>query len=93
MGDIPSDLDQDIWSSFETSRDVERGTVVHSGFARNGLRSHVLLAACGAEGIAYERAGRGLFTVELLKVFEEIGIDKLSYASLFALRMQPLSNG
>jgi hypothetical protein len=40
VGNIPSDLDQDVWSGFDL-KNVERGSQVHSGFARRGLRSHV----------------------------------------------------
>ena len=89
VGNIPSNLDQDIWSAFEWSG---RGTVVHSGFARKGLRSHVLLAACHSQELAYERTSRGVFTVVLLKTLMDIGIDKLTYATLFD-RMPPLSSG
>ena len=93
VGNIPSNLDQDIWTRshgvFECS---ERGTEVDSGFARKGLRSHVLLAACRSQELAYERTDRGLFTVALLKTLMDIGIDKLTYATLFD-RMPFLSSG
>jgi hypothetical protein len=87
-----SDLDQDIWIDFESFKDSGRGTKVHSGFAHKGLRSHVLLAACHSEELAYERTSRGVFTMTLLKTLVDIGIDKLSYATLFE-RMPPLSSG
>ena len=92
---VPSNLDQDIWSVFESSKDLEfeRGTMVHSGFAREGLRSHVLLAACHSDGVAYERTSRGVFTVTLLETLMKIGINKLTYANLFDVRMPPLSSG
>ena len=69
--------------------------MVHSGFAREGLRSHVLLAACHSDGAAYERKSRGVFTVALLETLmkPEIEIDKLTYATLFDVRMPPLSSG
>ena len=70
-----------------------RGTEVHSGFARIGLRSHVLLAACRSQELAYERTSRGLFTVALLKTLMDIGIGKLTYASLFDQWMPALSSG
>ena len=91
VGNIPSDLDQDVWSGFD-SENVERGSQVHSGFARRGLRSHVLLAASRAEELAYERTSRGVFTVALLKTLKDVGIDKLTYASLLQ-RMPHLPNG
>ena len=62
--------------------DSGRGTEVHSGFARKGLRSHVLLAACRSQELAYERTSRGVFTVALLETLVSIGIDKLTYATL-----------
>ena len=69
--------------------DVERGATVKSGFARKGLRSHVLLAACQSQESAYERTSsqRGVFTLALLDTLIAIGIDKLTYATLFDLRM------
>ena len=77
---------------FESSKGLERGIKVHSGFARKGLRSHVLLAACRSQELAYERTMRGVFTVALLKTLMDIGIDNLTYATLFD-RMPPLSSG
>ena len=90
---VPSNLDQDIWNVFESSSGSERGTEVHSGFARKGLKSHVLLAACRSQELAYERTSRGAFTVALLKTLTDIGIDKLTYATLFDHWMPPLSSG
>ena len=88
----PSNLVQDVWSDFETSKDVESGSMVHSGFAHRGLRSHVLLAACGAEELAYERTSRGMFTGALLKTLVEIGLDKLTYTGLIQ-QISHLSTG
>jgi hypothetical protein len=93
---VPSDLDQDIWIGFESSKDSGlysgRGTEVLSSSARKGLRSHVLLAACHSQELAYERTSRGVFTVALLETLMKIGIDKLTYATLLD-RMPPLSSG
>jgi hypothetical protein len=72
--------------------DSERGVEVHSGFARKGLRSHLLLAACHSLELAYERTNRGVFTVALLKILMDIGFDKLTYATLLG-QMPPLSSG
>ena len=96
VGNVPSDLDKDIWSVFESSskpRSLERGTKVHSGFARKGLRSHILLAACRSHELAYERTtrSRGVFTMALLETLIDVGIDKLTYATLFSHWMPPLS--
>ena len=91
VGSVPSNLDQDIWGDSEC---LERGTEVHSGFARKGLRSHVLLAACHSQESAYERTSRGVFTVALLETLmhPNIGIDKLTYATLLD-QIPPLSSG
>ena len=80
VGNVPSDLDEGIWSS--------RGIEVHSGAARKGLISHVLLAASRSQGSAFER----VFTVALLKILVGIGIDRLTYTTLFD-RILPLSRG
>ena len=88
VGNIPSDLDQDIWGDFDSSK-VSK---VHSDFARRGLRSHVLLAASRAEELAYERASRGVFTTVILKTLVDIGVDKLTYADLLK-RMPHLPRG
>ena len=53
--------------------------------------SHVLLAACSPLEFAYERASRGVFTVALRKTLVDIGIDRLTYATLLS-QMPPLSS-
>ena len=55
--------------------------------------SHVLLAACHSNGVAYERTSRGVFTVALLETLMKFGVNKLTYASLIDVRMPPLSSG
>jgi hypothetical protein len=72
---IPPDLDKDIWGG-------RRGTSVAPGFLKSGLRSHVLLSACGAEESAKEEDGRGYFTKKLLDTLEAVGADKVTYADL-----------
>ena len=74
---IPSDLDRDIWDD-----SLERGAVVNASFTHGGLRSHVLLAACGSEENAIEHKSRGMFTQRLLEVLTTFEIEKLTYASL-----------
>jgi hypothetical protein len=69
------DLDKDIWR-------WNRGTSIAPGFLKSGIRSHVLLSACGAEETAKEEAGRGYFTKRLLDALEDIGADKVTYAGL-----------
>ena len=82
VGNIPSDLDRDVWVGFESSKVSGRGTEVNADFAHGGLRSHVLLAACGSEESALERSSRGLFTQKLLDALTTFEIDKLTYAGL-----------
>ncbi|TFY62831.1 hypothetical protein EVG20_g6557 [Dentipellis fragilis] len=75
---VPSDLDKEIWSQ---SAD-DRATVVAAGFLQSGLRSHVLLAACGSEETAQEREGRGVFTKSFLETIISTGADKLTYRDI-----------
>ena len=74
VGNVPSDLDKDIWSVYKSS-----------DFAGK------VLVACQSRELAYERTNRGAFTVALLKTLVDIGVDKLTYATLFD-RMPPLSS-
>jgi hypothetical protein len=86
---IPLDLDQDIWNDFDPPKGFKCGTVVNASFTHSGLRSHVLLAACGSEESAIEQKSRGLFTQGLLETLTTFKIDKLTYAGLLE-RMQRL---
>jgi len=79
---IRPDLDKDIWGG-------SRGTSMASGFLKYGLRSHVLMAACGAEEYAREFEGRGFFTKGLLDALEEVDADKVTYKALIK-RIRPL---
>lgn len=67
--EIPEYLDGEIW------RGRIGGTA--PGFGYYGLRSHVLLAACGEQESALEQDGRGLFTKELLSILESCAVKKL----------------
>jgi hypothetical protein len=89
-GKIPSNLDRDVWIDYESSKASERGTEVNASFTHGGLRSHVLLAACGSEESAMEKMSRGLFTQRLLDTLTTYEIDKLTYANLLQ-RMPRLS--
>ena len=64
---LEGSLDQEIWSKNRTCR---------------GLRSHVLLSACGSSGQAWESNGRGDFTVALLNLLEKSKIDDLRYRDI-----------
>ena len=51
-------------------------------FAFHGLRSHVLLAACGEKERAYEHEGRGQFTSALLEVLESCALNDVTYTDV-----------
>jgi hypothetical protein len=77
---MPSDLDPPIFSDaqFQESRDAS----IVPGFVHRGMKSHILLAACGAEERAYEDQGKGVFTAALLKLLYEVGTQNVTYANL-----------
>jgi len=75
---VPADLDRDIWNRSDNGR----GTQISPGFLQSGLRSHVLLAACGAKEVAQEVQGHGVFTKAFLNTISTVGADKLTYADL-----------
>ena len=74
---MPSDLDPEICS------DIQSGFVLigHS-FLHHSMRSHILLAACGAKEHAYEAQGKGVFTTALLKLLYEDDAHTLTYTNL-----------
>ncbi|PSR72647.1 hypothetical protein PHLCEN_2v11482 [Hermanssonia centrifuga] len=78
---IPADLDRDILSS---SSSTHRMSDVLPGFLNQCLNSHVLLAACGMDELAWEEQGRGCFTRALLETLSSRGFDprSLTYADL-----------
>ncbi|KAF8884222.1 caspase domain-containing protein, partial [Gymnopilus junonius] len=59
-----------------------RGSKAAYGFAKSGLESHVLLAACSEDQTAKEKNGRGLFTVALLSTLQRLGPSTCTYADL-----------
>ncbi|KAG8721139.1 hypothetical protein FRC08_015437, partial [Ceratobasidium sp. 394] len=76
---LSPDTDKHIIRKPDTS---SRATVIPTGFAHRGLRSHVLLAACMASEVAWEREGRGAFTSAILSILKNAGVDKLTYTEL-----------
>jgi hypothetical protein len=78
--DVPSELDRHIWSEKN-----KPGVAIAPGFQYHGLRSHILLAACGAKELAYEDQGMGVFTTELLKLLSKAGTRDITYANLLQL--------
>ena len=75
---MPANCDDAIWSKMTPSRAAS----VSVGFLGQDRESHVLLAACSRNELAWELDGRGLFTKALLKVLTEVGSKKLDYATL-----------
>jgi hypothetical protein len=75
---LPANCDEAIWSEVDPSRAAS----VSVGFLGQDRESHILLAACSRNELAWERAGRGLFTKALLKVLTEVGSKNLDYATL-----------
>ncbi|TDL22051.1 hypothetical protein BD410DRAFT_840169 [Rickenella mellea] len=62
-----------------------RGAAVAPGFGGQNQESHVLLAACGREELAWEnpKTQRGLFTTALLEALSESDLCDLTYNTLF----------
>ena len=87
--DVPPDLDIEIWSDVQ---DENRGVEILPGFLHQGLRSHILLAACGAGEVAYEDKGSGVFTSSLLKTLSAVGVQNITYTNLFQ-RLPSLPTG
>jgi hypothetical protein len=72
---VPTELDQRIWHDSLSIRDIN----TTAGFLQRGMQSHVLLAACGAQELALEDQGRGVFTHALLFLLTRIGADQIRY--------------
>ena len=74
--ELPEDMDAGFYSE-ENSRSINTAI----GFLERNLRSHVLLAACGSEELAYEntRLRRGAFTTAFVQTLIDAGVDKLTY--------------
>jgi len=75
-------IDPDIDSKI-ISHDSRSGGI-SQGFSGKFYGSHVLLAACGRDEVAYEdpRKGGGLFTYSLLKTLSSSGVHDLTYTAL-----------
>ncbi|KAF8993487.1 caspase domain-containing protein [Cyathus striatus] len=83
VDEIPADLDKRIWDGQAEELDGDdRASAIAAGFTHSGLRSHVLLAACGAGETSKEKGGTGLFTTALLDTLMSVGADKLTYGDL-----------
>ncbi|KAF5384355.1 hypothetical protein D9615_003158 [Tricholomella constricta] len=83
---IPSNCDEKI-----PSKDSARGISVAVGFSGKHHASHVLLAACGREQVAYEdpRTNSGIFTTSLLRTLSALKVDDLTYTALMHRMAMP----
>ena len=59
-----------------------RSQQIASGFLDQYSRSHVLLAACGSNELAYESDGHGQFTKALLETLRKPGAVEISFIEL-----------
>ena len=75
---IPEDIDQSLFPNFAFGRSAHAS----ERYANGGLKSHVLLSACGSKERAMEQKGRGLFTTALLKILKDEGVETLTYTEL-----------
>ncbi|VDC02345.1 unnamed protein product, partial [Peniophora sp. CBMAI 1063] len=75
---ISASYQRDIWAP------SLRGIASMPEFSNTGLRSHIVLAACGPEESAFEdrRTHESRLTAALLRVLREVGPDTLTYAEL-----------
>jgi hypothetical protein len=71
-------LDEEILELETTSR----GTSTPPRYSHIGLGSHILFAACGHKGLAYENNGRGRFSTALLKLLREVPHNTLRYSDV-----------
>jgi hypothetical protein len=85
---IPEGLDQEILDKMDGDQ-ANRATTILPGFLHSGLRSHVLLAACGAREKAKEEQGRGIFTKALLDMLYTVSADTITYTDVL-LRIHAL---
>jgi hypothetical protein len=86
--DIPHDLDKEIWGPVKknpeqnSNLDTSRGPHIPPRYLKRGLRSYVLLSACGEEEYARETSTGGFFTTHLLDTLEAVDADTVTYAEL-----------
>lgn len=68
-----------------TEYSAARASAIAKGFEKTGLRSHILLAACMQHQEAMESHGKGMFTSQLITLFKEEGVDKLTYQDVITM--------
>ncbi|KAJ6526228.1 caspase domain-containing protein [Mycena vulgaris] len=87
---IPKDLDDDLGVNLRVA-----GPVTPKGFRFPFMESHILLAACRHDQIAYETTVKGIrrgrFSENLMRTLREISLEKTTYMQLIDL-LQTRSN-
>lgn len=88
--DIPCGTDEDILRPYSIPEvnSAKRGAEMQLCIDQD---SHIHLAACGSHQRAMEAGGRGVFTVALLEVIRQWGVDKITYGDL--IRALPPMSG
>ncbi|KAF6744341.1 hypothetical protein DFP72DRAFT_85644 [Ephemerocybe angulata] len=72
-----------------TATTTTRGMRRSPGFGGKFQDSHVLLAACGRDRVAYEHDGRGLFTSVLLSNLQQVNLQTMTYTGLMGRLKMP----
>ncbi|KAL5639795.1 hypothetical protein ACGC1H_006391 [Rhizoctonia solani] len=82
--DIPWSIDSDILNpELGIAPPPKKDEIRYTGLPLCiNQTSHVHLAACGSQEVAWEEDGRGVFTVALLKTIRAKGVDKITYQNL-----------
>ena len=91
---LPAGIDSEIFCQAGLS--LFRAGKAAFGSEYKGLRSHMLIAACGHLESAreiysdLEKNHRGQFTIALLALFRREGVDKLTYTDICS-RLNPMT--
>ncbi|KAH6901435.1 hypothetical protein BKA70DRAFT_688362 [Coprinopsis sp. MPI-PUGE-AT-0042] len=85
---MPADLDEELFSGKGFS--PKGSAPILPKFRHHGIESHVVLAACKPEEMAFESYGKGAFTSELLRALNSLDIGSITYSELIR-HMRPLA--
>ncbi|KAH6901438.1 hypothetical protein BKA70DRAFT_1197075 [Coprinopsis sp. MPI-PUGE-AT-0042] len=80
---LPASIDEDLFS----------GEAVLPIFRHHSIETHILLAACKPEEVAYEFQGKGQFTAALLSALRSLDVSSTTYLELISrLKVLPYQN-
>jgi hypothetical protein len=89
---VPRHLDIEIWGMTSDpvkndagqpfNADTNRGSFTPKRYLKRGLRSYVLLSACGEDQYARETPIGGIFTTHLLDALEAVDASTVTYVDL-----------